>query len=317
MNSNISFPIKIGSRTSELAIAQANQVKNKLLESFPDIKNSDIEIITMQTTGDKLLDKNLSLFGGKSVFTKEIEEALLAKKIDIAVHSMKDVPAILPKTLFIKAIVEREEATDAFISNKYKNLLHLPKNAVIGTSSIRRKAILLYLRKDLKIIDFRGNINTRLRKLKEQDIDGIILATSGLKRVGITSVITKKIPTDMMVPAMGQGAIGVECREDDYAIHKILEKINHKESEFCVSLEREFMLQIDGSCQTPIGCFAKFVGSDIQIKATIIHPDGTKKIDKNIIVSKKDAFASINNIVEEFKDKGADIIEYIKKHSNV
>ena len=182
MSSNLQFPIKIGSRTSELAIAQANQVKNKLLESLPDIKASDIEIITMQTTGDKLLDKDLSLFGGKSVFTKEIEEALLAKKIDIAVHSMKDVPAILPKTLFIKAIVEREEATDAFISNKYKNLLHLPKNAVIGTSSIRRKAILLYLRKDLKIIDFRGNINTRLRKLKEQDIDGIILATSGLKR---------------------------------------------------------------------------------------------------------------------------------------
>jgi hydroxymethylbilane synthase len=313
MSKNITFPIRIGSRKSELAIAQANQVKNKLLIKFPEIKNSDIKIVTMQTTGDKLLDKNLSLYGGKGVFTKEIEEALLAKKIDLAVHSMKDVPAILPKNLFIKAILEREEATDAFISNKYKNILNLPQNAVIGTSSIRRKAILLHLRKDLKIIDFRGNINTRLRKLKEQDIDGIILATSGLKRVGITSVITKKIPTDIMIPAIGQGAIGVECREDDYELQMMLHEINHHDTEFCVSLEREFMSLIDGSCKTPIACYAKYIGNDIQIKATIIHPNGSKKIDKNIIVNKNRALATIENIVTEFKDKGSDIIEYIKK----
>jgi len=313
MPDNFSFPIRIGTRGSELAIAQANQVRSEILAKCPEIGEQDIEIVTVKTSGDKFLDANLSLIGGKGLFTKEIEEMLINKDIDLAVHSMKDMPAELPEGLEIKAILEREEATDAFISHKYMNMLHLPQGAVVGTSSIRRKSILLHHRPDLNIVNFRGNINTRLRKLKEQDIDGIILATSGLKRVGISSVITKKISTDIMVPAIGQGAIGVECRVNDRKIEEIVRKLNHDDTEFCVGLERKFMLDIDGSCKTPIACYAKYFGAEIQIKATIIHPDGSKKIDEALIVNKDDAVAAIDNVVEKFKTEGADIIEYIKK----
>jgi len=313
MPDNFTFPIKIGTRGSELAIAQANQVKNEILKCNSDIKSGDIEIIPIKTSGDKFIDQNLSLIGGKGLFTKEIEEALLDKQLDLAVHSMKDMPAELPDGLAIRAILEREEASDAFISHKYMSLQHLPQGAVIGTSSIRRKAVLLNYRPDLKIIDFRGNINTRLRKLKEQNIDGIILATAGLKRVGISSVITKRISSDIMVPAIGQGAVGVECRVNDSKIQEIINKFNHADTEFCVGLERKFMLDIDGSCKTPIACYTKHIGEKVQMKASIIHPDGSRKIDETVLVPKVDAVAAIDKIVEKFKSEGADIIEFIKK----
>jgi len=312
MHSNYNLPIKIGTRASELAIAQANQVKKSILESNDFISEKDVEIIKINTSGDKFLNANLSLIGGKGLFTKEIDEMLIKQDIDLAVHSMKDLPAKLPEELEVSAVLEREEATDAFISHKYMNLLHLPQGSIIGTSSIRRKSILLNHRPDLKIVSFRGNINTRLRKLKEQNIDGIILATAGLKRVGIPSVITKKISSDIMTPAIGQGAIGVVTTRENKAIKNVITKLNHQETEFCVNLERKFMAELDGSCRTPIACFAKFFGHEIQIKSCIIHPDGSKKIDDNIMVETSDAKSEIDRIVERFKIEGADIIKFIQ-----
>lgn len=312
MHSNYNIPIKIGTRASELAIAQANQVKKLILEFNHSLTDKDVKIIKINTSGDKFLNESLSLIGGKGLFTKEIDEMLMKDKLDLAVHSMKDLPAKLPDQLTVSAILEREEATDAFISHKYMNLFHLPQKAIIGTSSIRRKAILLHHRPDLKIVNFRGNINTRLRKLKEENIDGIILATAGLKRIGIPSVITKKISTEIMTPAIGQGAIGVVSKTNNSKIKTIIKKLNHEKTEFCVNLERRFMAKLDGSCKTPIACFAKFFGDDIQIKACIIHPDGSKKIDNNIIVAKKNAVAEIDKIVNIFKNEGADIIKFIK-----
>lgn len=273
--------IKIGTRASKLAICQAIEVKNAILHSHPEYSENDIEIIKITTSGDILLDQKISVIGDKSLFTKEIEEELLKKNIDIAVHSMKDLPAILPKGLSIKAVLKREDPSDAFISNKYNSLSKLPQGATIATSSIRRKSMLLNYRSDLNIIDIRGSIHTRLEKLEKLNIDGIILAASGLKRVNKANHITQILPFNIMLPAIGQGALGVECRENDLETIRILSAINNQETESCTNAERNFMLHIGGGCNTPIACYAYIKEQIIYIKAKILAPSGKQVFSIN------------------------------------
>jgi hydroxymethylbilane synthase len=271
---SMSSQIKIGSRKSKLAIAQAEEVKAALLKNCPKLSADDIELKTFTTTGDKIQSKNLSEVGGKGLFTKEIEEALLAKEIDIAVHSVKDLPADSPKGLVIKAVLKRLDPSDAFISKKHNSLENLPKGTVIGTSSLRRKSLLLNKYPHLKIVNLRGNVNTRLAKLEAGEIEGTILASCGLMRIDMQVEITEKIPYEDMLPAIGQGAICAECREDDLEVIELLKKINHRESEICINSERAFLSEIDGSCRTPIAALATLQNQQIHLQTLVADPEG-------------------------------------------
>lgn len=308
----VSSKIKIGTRASKLAVCQAMEVKNAILSQHCLYSPEQIEIIKITTSGDKLLDQKISAIGNKGLFTKEIEEALLNNTIDIAVHSMKDLPAVLPEGLAIKAVLQRADARDAFISKKYNTLLDLPLGSTVATSSIRRKAMLLNYRKDLNIIDIRGNIITRLEKLNILDIDAIILATAGLQRLKKISDITEIIPTDIMLPAVGQGALGIECRIDNHDVIKILNNINHGNTELCVNAERSYMLSIGGDCNTPIGCYAYINNCDINIKAQLLHPLGKQ----DFAIERSGKATEIGNIIKEMsqitKNKAGDIINFIK-----
>lgn len=269
--------IRIGTRGSALAVAQAMEVKNRLLGAFPDeLTQSQIEIVKIMTTGDRIQDRHLADIGGKGLFTKEIEEALFKGAIDMAVHSMKDMPDKLPPGLIIDCIIEREDPRDAFISKNAKNLMDLKKGAVVGTSSMRRQSQILKLRPDLKIVQFRGNVITRLEKLARGDVDATILAAAGLKRIGMEEKITAIIPTDVMLPAVAQGAIGVECLEQNEHILRVLDEINHEESRIQVTAEREFLKVLEGSCSTPIGGLAELRSGKLYFKGMVASPDGSE-----------------------------------------
>lgn len=263
--------IIIGTRNSKLALAQGEEFRQAILAKFPDKK---IDIRGFTTTGDKILSKNLSEVGGKGLFTKEIEEALLNKQIDIAVHSVKDLPAETPIGLIIKATLKRKDPTDAFISKKYNSLKNLAKGTIIGTSSIRRKALLLNKYPHLNIVNLRGNVNTRLKKLNSSQIDGTILASCGLQRIGKQDEISQRIDIEEMLPAIGQGAICAECRDIDKDIINILENINHQQTEICINAERAFLSEIDGSCRTPIAAYAVIKDNKIYLQTLIAHPEG-------------------------------------------
>lgn len=252
--------IIIGTRSSKLALWQAGFVKAELNRLYPDI---EIELNKIKTTGDKILDVPLAQVGGKGLFVKEIEEALLGDKADIAVHSMKDVPTEFPEGLHLAVICEREDPRDALISQmqnlkfKIKNFKYLPKGAIIGTSSLRRACQLLSLRPDLKIEQLRGNLDTRLRKLDEGRFHAIILAAAGLKRLGLEKRITEILPFEISLPAIGQGAVGVECRIDDEFINKVIAPLDHPETAVCVKAERAFLKKLEGGCQVPIAAHAR------------------------------------------------------------
>lgn len=248
--------IRIGTRGSQLALWQANWVKGKLSEWNPGI---EIEIHKIKTTGDKILDVPLAKVGGKGLFVKEIEEALFDKKIDIAVHSMKDVPTDLPEGLCISAITEREDPRDALISKDGSKLKELKKGAKIGTSSLRRQVQLLNFRNDFEINQLRGNLNTRMKKLSAGDFDAIMLAAAGVKRMGWENKITEYLPYDIFLPAIGQGALGIEIRKSDKDIEKIIEKFNHRETSVCVRAERAFLKRLEGGCQVPIAAFGTII----------------------------------------------------------
>ena len=268
--------INIGTRESKLALAQANQIRNLILDSTPEYKKNPhlISIITFKTTGDKILDKNLSDIGGKGLFTKEIEEALIERKIDLAVHSMKDMPALSPEGLDIFAITKREDPRDAFISKKYKSIADLPIGAVVGTSSSRRKSLLLKLRPDLKIVNFRGNVTTRLEKIDGGQVDATILAVAGLKRINKEEYISSIISTDEILPAVAQGAIGVQSRDNDEYIINLVKKINDEISDICVKAERAFLKIMDGSCKTPMAAYCEKQNGKLYLKALVCSPDG-------------------------------------------
>ncbi len=267
--------IRIGTRASNLAVAQANEVKNRLLGAFPELTQNQIEIIKIITTGDKIQNRHLADIGGKGLFTKELEEALFAGELDMAVHSLKDIPDYLPDGLQIECVLEREDPRDALISNKYKSIEEIAEGATIGTSALRRQSQLLKYRPDLKIIPIRGNVNTRLRKLDEGEVDATMLAVAGLKRLDLTNRISQAIPTDVMLPAVSQGAIGVEASIDNEHIQNMLKAINHPQSYTEVKCERAFLKTLNGSCQTPIGGYAVTDNTGmVNFKGLVTSPDG-------------------------------------------
>lgn len=268
--------IRIGTRSSRLAIAQAVEVKNRLLGAFPEIKQDQIELVKFVTTGDKIQDRNLQEIGGKGLFTQELEEALFSGDIDFAVHSMKDMPDTLPDGLVIPCILEREDHRDAFISEKYSSIMDLPQGAKVGTSSVRRQSQLLMLRPDLEVVGFRGNVNTRLKKLHEGQVDATFLAVAGLRRLEMKRHITEIISEDQMLPAIAQGAIGVECVESNLHILQVLSKINHHLSFIRVLAERSFLKAMGGSCATPLGGLATFnEAGELNLRGLLAKPDGS------------------------------------------
>ena len=263
--------IVIGSRGSQLALWQANWVKSEL-ERLHD--NVDIDIRIIATSGDIIQDVPLAKIGGKGLFVKEIEEALLANEIDLAVHSMKDVPMELPTELGISVITKRENPLDALISKNGEKLADLPQGATIGTSSLRRSSQLLKYRDDFKIHPLRGNVDTRLRKIEEGKYDAILLASAGLNRLGWANRITEEISHDILLPAMGQGALGIETRLDDTMIYDFISTLNHEQTHYAVSAERSLVGRLDGGCQVPIGAYARIEKGLITLKGLVASLDG-------------------------------------------
>ena len=265
--------LRLGTRASPLAIAQTSLVCNRLAESHPEL---ELEVVKITTTGDRVVDRRLSEVGGKGLFAKEIEEALMAGRIDAAVHSMKDLETQLPSGLGIAAVLAREDPRDAFIGKDALALEVLPEGAVVGTASLRRQAQLLAFRPDLKIVPFRGNVGTRIEKIKAGHADATLLALAGLKRLGMEGAATQVISPDVILPAVAQGAIGVECRDDDAPVREVLAAINDDESALCVSVERAFLAVLDGSCQTPIAGLAELARGRVNLRALVAKPDGTE-----------------------------------------
>ena len=266
-------PLKIGTRGSPLALAQAYETKERLMK-LHDLGDDAFEICVINTMGDKIQDRALSEIGGKGLFTKEIEEGLLSGEIDIAVHSMKDMPTELPKNLEISVFLEREDPRDSFISDDYSTIEDLPSGSVVGTSSLRRKAQLLAFRSDLKVIEFRGNVQTRLRKLKEKVADATFLACAGLNRLLMQDLI-KPVPIKQMLPAVAQGVIGIENTIGNKTIFDLIEPLNHKKTAIQMTVERSFLAVLDGSCRTPIGGHAIIKEEEIFFHGEILKPDGS------------------------------------------
>ena len=267
--------LKIATRQSPLALWQANFVKNRLEALYPQIK---VKLISMVTKGDVILDTPLAKIGGKGLFVKELENALLEKCADIAVHSMKDVPMQFPKGLGLSVICKREDPRDAFVSNKYQSLDELPQGSIVGTSSLRRQCQLKQLRPDLDIRSLRGNVGTRLTKLDNGDYDAIILAAAGLIRLGMPNRITSFIETTQFLPAAGQGAVGIECRTDDAAVQALLAPLADPETTACVLAERAMNAHLQGGCQVPIGGYAVLENGHIYLRALVGALDGSKII---------------------------------------
>ncbi len=269
--------IRIGTRGSPLALAQANDVSQRLQHAH-NLPASHFEIAVIRTSGDRIQDRPLSEAGGKGLFTKEIEEALIAGSIDLAVHSMKDMPALLPSGLEVSSILPKEDVRDAFISLKYASLDALPPNAALGTSSLRRAAQVLHARPDLRIVPFRGNVGTRLRKLEAGVADATLLAAAGLNRLGLSDHIKALIPVDVMLPAVAQGAVGIEIRSDHLVMRDLVSAIEHAPSAIEVSAERAFLARLEGSCRTPIGGLARLQGSTLVLDGQILTPDGRESL---------------------------------------
>lgn len=263
--------LNIGTRGSQLALWQANWVKEQLIRRHP---NLDVEIHTIKTTGDKILDVPLAKVGGKGLFVKEIEEALLDGSVDLAVHSMKDVPTELPEGLGIVAVSEREDPRDAVLSGSGTPILELPKGSKIGTSSLRRQAQLFAVRPDFVIEPLRGNINTRLRKLKEGMYDAIILAMAGVSRLGWENEVTEVIDPEVMLPAIGQGALGIEARLDDQTTLDRIAFLNDDVTSSCVTAERGFLHRLEGGCQVPIAAYAVREGDEVVLTGLVASVDG-------------------------------------------
>jgi hydroxymethylbilane synthase len=270
--------IRIGTRGSALALAQAHEVRARLVAAHGWAEEA-VEIKVYKTTGDVIVDRPLSEVGGKGLFTKEIEEALIAREVDVAVHSMKDMQTVLPDGLGIAAVLPREDVRDAFISLKYATLEALPSGAVVGTSSLRRQAQVRRARPDLKVIDFRGNVQTRLRKLEEGIADATFLACAGLNRLGLSDRITSPVPTEVMLPAVAQGAIALEIRVEDSATARLIAPLNDQTTALRVTAERAFLARLEGSCRTAIAGLAEIEGETMRFSGMTFSPDGAKCFD--------------------------------------
>jgi len=264
--------LRIATRKSPLALWQAEHVRARLQQLHPGLQ---VELVTMSTQGDRVLDSPLAKIGGKGLFVKELEQGMLAGRADIAVHSMKDVPAELPEGLEIGAILEREDPRDAFVSNRFTAVAGLPQGARVGTSSLRRQCQLRAVRPDLEILDLRGNVNTRLAKLDAGDYDAIVLASAGLKRLGMAERITRALEPEDMLPAIAQGVIGIECRSDDAVVKALIAPLNHAETALRTQAERGMNATLAGGCQAPVAGFSTITGDSIELRGLVGWPNGS------------------------------------------
>lgn len=297
--------LRIGTRASLLAVTQSTWVKTQIEQAHPGTR---VELVKITTKGDRILDVPLAKVGGKGLFVKEIEDALLAGEVDLAVHSMKDVPTELPEGLHIGIIPVRETPRDAFLSVRYASIAALPAGATVGTSSLRRKSQLMTLRPDLTIVDLRGNIDTRLRKLDEGIFDAIILAGAGLHRLNKAERITTLLEPDQMLPAISQGALGIELRRDDAELLAGLQFLHHPATATAVAAERAFLLRLEGGCQVPIGAHASLAGDRISLSGLIAAVDGSLLLREQINGPAQDAAALGTILAETLLAKGGKAI---------
>ena len=297
--------IRIATRNSPLALWQAKFVKQELIQLHNDI---EVELIGMQTEGDRFLDSSLVNIGGKGLFVKELEEALLRNDADIAVHSMKDVVVDLPENLILHTILKREDSRDVLISNRYKQINALPDNSIIGTSSLRRQSQLKRLCPNIVLKDLRGNVETRLRKLDEGEFDAIVLAAAGMIRLDLSDRITQFVSYSLLLPAIGQGAIGIECRADDFITQELITPLNHEETSQCVLAERAFSRRLQGGCQLPIAALASIEGKEIILRGLVAKLNGSEIIKSE----RKGDISDFENIGISLADllleRGADVI---------
>jgi hydroxymethylbilane synthase len=297
--------IRIGTRSSALALWQAEWVKSELEKRYPGMI---VSLTKIKTTGDKILDVPLAQVGGKGLFVKEIEEAMLSDEIDIAVHSMKDVPTLFPDGLHLGAITKREDPRDALLSNRGLSFNDLPKGAKIGTSSLRRQAQLLHARPDFAIHQLRGNVDTRIRKLKEGHFDAIILAAAGVRRLGLAEHVTEYLDPEISLPAIGQGALGIECRVDDRELNDLISFFNHQDSRTCVIGERALLRRLEGGCQVPIACHGRMQSGTLLLIGLVGSVDGKRIIKDSIEGAPEKAEKLGKTLAEKLLSQGADVI---------
>ncbi len=292
----------IGSRGSQLALWQTHFVKAKLEELFPALK---LEVKIIKTTGDKMLDVALAKIGDKGLFTKQIETALTNREIDLAVHSLKDLQTVQPENLEIGAVLEREMPNDILISKRFASIDDLPNGAWAATGSLRRKSQLLHYRPDLKIFEIRGNVPTRIKKFEESDLDAMILAFAGVHRLNLDSYIRQIIPFEVMIPAVGQGAMAIEIRSDNAEIREFVQKLNDENTSFCVAAERGFLRTLEGGCQVPIGANAILKNDKIYLEGMTGNLDGSVNLRDSISGDKRDAVELGRKLAQKLIERGA------------
>jgi hydroxymethylbilane synthase len=296
--------LRIGTRGSPLALAQAREVRGRLVAAH-GLAEHAIEIVVIRTSGDRIQDRPLAEAGGKGLFTKEIEEALAGGAIDLAVHSAKDMPTVLPAGLMLAATLPREDVRDAFISRRAKSLAELPEGSVVGTASLRRQALVRRLRPDVSVVPLRGNVETRLRKLDDGVVDATLLALAGLRRLGLAHVATAIMPAGEFLPAVGQGAIALETRVDDGKTRDIVAAINDADTATALAAERAFLAELDGSCRTPIAGHAAIVGSDVRFRGMILRPDGSEAHEATRTGARQDAAMLGADAARELKTRAS------------
>ncbi len=297
--------LRIATRKSPLALWQAEHVRARLQVLHPGLA---VELVTMTTQGDRVLDSPLAKIGGKGLFVKELEQGILDGGADIAVHSMKDVPTELPDGLEIGAILEREDPRDAFVSNRYADLGALPQGARIGTSSLRRQCQLRALRPDLEILDLRGNVGTRLGKLDAGDYAAIVLACAGLKRLGLQERITLALADEVMLPAIAQGVIGIECRRSDPRVRELIDPLNHTETAIRTRAERAMNARLAGGCQAPVAGYSEILDGNLELRGLVGRPDGSDIVRGAITGPPEEAEALGRELAEDLLARGADAI---------
>ena len=303
-------PLRIGTRGSALALAQAHETRDRLMAAH-GLPLDAFEIVVIKTTGDRVLDRPLKEIGGKGLFTREIEDALSAGEIDIAVHSMKDMPTIQPEGLVIDCYLPREDVRDAFVSPHFGSISELPQGAVVGSSSLRRRAQLAQRRPDLQLVEFRGNVQTRLKKLEDGVAVATFLAMAGLSRLGMQHVAQGAVEADEMLPAVAQGCIGVERRADDARIGAMLAAIANRDSALRMAAERAFLKRLDGSCQTPIAGLAELDGDRLHLRGEILRPDGSEVIAGERMGAARDGAAMGTDLANELRGRApADFFDW-------
>ena len=295
-------PIRIATRKSPLALWQAEHVRDRLLALHPGLQ---VELLKMSTQGDRILDSPLAKIGGKGLFVKELEQGMLDGRADLAVHSMKDVPAELPDGLCLGAILDREDPRDAFVSRQYSSVDDLPEGARVGTSSLRRQCQLRARRPDLQILDLRGNVGTRLGKLDAGDYDAIVLACAGLKRLGLSARITHALTAEEMLPAIAQGVIGIECRVDDARVRGLIGSLNHVETGQRTAAERAMNATLAGGCQAPVAGYSLLHDGVIELRGLVGQPDGSKVIRGDVSGAAEQAEALGKQLAEDLLARGA------------